>query len=261
VTRWCCVLGLWGVLGGASAAFAEGGAGAVAGESAASAPGGDAGADEEGRGFFIAGRAAYMAGRYDEALERFERSYERSGRPQLLYNIGSAAERADKPKRALEAYRGFLDAEPASELRAEVESRIAALEARVLDEPIAAQPAATAAPAPKKAEPARPDTKPWLGPSLSLAVSGAALATGVVLVVLGYQAKQRVREAPQDSLWDDYSDDTDRATTFPAAGFAVGAVGVAGAVLSSVWLAKARKDVRTGGPVTGLGYVGWRGHF
>jgi tetratricopeptide (TPR) repeat protein len=249
------------MLGSASAALAEGGAGTVAADSAASAPSGDAGADEEGRGFFIAGRAAFMAGRYDEALERFERSYERSGRPQLLYNIGSAAERADRPKRALEAYQGFLDALPESELRPEVESRIAALEARVLDEPDEAPPAATAAPSAKRAEPVRDDTKPWLGPSLSLAVSGAAVATGVVLVVLGYQAKQRVREAPQDSAWQDYSADADRATMFPAVGFAVAAVGVASAVLSSVWLAKARKDARTGGPVAGLGYAGWQGHF
>ena len=82
-----------------------------------------------------------------------------------------------------------------------------------------------------------------------------------MLVGLGYQAKQRVSEAPEGASWSDYSADADRATSFPIAGFSVGAVGVAGAVLSSVWLAKTRRDVRSGGPVAGLRFVGWRGTF
>lgn len=233
-------------------------------------PADEAAADEEGRGFFIAGRAAYLAGRYAEALERFQRSYEMSGRHVLLYNIGSAAERAGQPKRALEAYRRFLDNQPESELRPEVESRIAVLEAQAVDVPVEATPrapeavsAAPETPAPIEAAATPPaESRPWLVPSISLAASGAVLVTGVVLVVLGYQAEQRVSEAPDGSDWSDYSDDARHATSFRAAGFSVGAVGVAGAVLSSVWLANARKDARSGGgPVAGVGYLGWRGRF
>jgi tetratricopeptide (TPR) repeat protein len=242
-------------------------------ESMSDMPGGDAAADEEGRGFFIAGRAAYLAGRYAEALERFQRSYDMSGRHVLLYNIGSAAERAGQPKRALEAYRRFLDKQPESELRPEVEGRIVALEAQVVDEPSPPSPSAPVAPAPEAPQPeaAQPvdaplpmtaESRPWLVPSISLAASGAVLVTGVVLVVLGYQAEQRVSDAPDGSDWSDYSDDAQRATSFRVAGFSVGAVGVAGAALSSVWLAKVRRDARGGGgPVAGVGYLGWRGSF
>ncbi|HEX6245506.1 MAG TPA: tetratricopeptide repeat protein [Polyangiales bacterium] len=266
MTRWC-VLWLW-LLGGANSALAQANAAASGGESTVRVPAGDAAADEEGRGFFIAGRAAYLAGRYDEALERFERSYEMSGRHVLLYNIGSAAERAGQPKRALAAYRRFLEKEPDSELRPEVEGRIVALEARVVDEPNELEPQAPvaaareASPPADTATPPRGNLRPWLGPSIALATSGAVLVTGVVLVALGYRAEQRVREAPDGADWDDYSDDAQRATSLRAAGFSVGAVGVVGAVLSSVWLAKARRDARSGGgPVAGLGYLGWRGSF
>ncbi|MEM6958654.1 MAG: hypothetical protein AAF645_23430, partial [Myxococcota bacterium] len=79
---------------------------------------------EEARGFFLAGRAAYDAGRFEEALERFETSYELSGRPVLLYNIGLAADRARRDARALEAYEGYLEAVPDTENRASVEGRI-----------------------------------------------------------------------------------------------------------------------------------------
>jgi hypothetical protein len=100
-----------------------------------------------------------------------------------------------------------------------------------------------------------------LAPSLGLAASGALLATGVVLVVLGYKAEQRVHDAPDGARWSDYSSDAQHALAFRGAGFSVGAVGVVGVVLSGWWLAKAHKDARASAPVAGPGYVGWRGRF
>jgi tetratricopeptide (TPR) repeat protein len=241
------VLWLWGLFACTSAALAQGN---------------DAAADEEGRGFFIAGRASYLAGRYDEALERFERSYEKSGRPELLYNIGTAAERAGKLARALDAYRQFLDKQPESERRVEVETHIADLETRVADEPSepAALSTAQVRPLDTTVTPTS-ESKSVLAPGLILAASGALLATGVVLVVLGYKAEQRVHDAPDGARWSDYRNDAQHALAFRGAGFSVGAVGVVGAVLSGWWLASARKDARSGTPVAGLGYVGWRGSF
>jgi tetratricopeptide (TPR) repeat protein len=255
------VLWLWGLFTCSSPALAQGGSGheaAPAQDGQIEVAVGDAAADEEGRGFFIAGRAAYLAGRYEEALERFERSYEKSGRPELLYNVGTAAERAGKLARALEAYRQYLERQPESERRGEVETHIAQLEARVAAEP--AEPAPLT-PASDAASTAAPKATSVLGPSLTLATSGAALVTGAVLVVLGYQARQRVQDAPQGAKWSDYSNDAQQAVSFRAAGFAVAAVGVVGTALSSWWLAKARKDARSSAPVLGVGYLGWRGSF
>ena len=219
------------------------------------------GSDEEGRGFFIAGRAAYLAGRYEEALERFERSYEMSVRAELLYNIGAAAERAGKLARALEAFRAFQLQLPNSEVHAEVETRVRALETRVDTEPEAAPDPALAPPPPPAASKEASEPKSALGPGLSLAASAAVLGTGVVLAVLGFQAKQRVREAPDPSLWADYQDDANHAVTFPVAGIALGAVGAVGTALSTWWLVQRRKDARSATLVVGRAFVGYRSSF
>ena len=64
------------------------------------------------RELFEQGRDAYTEGRFEDARELFERSYERSGRPELLYNIAQAAERTRDDEHALETYRAFLEALP-----------------------------------------------------------------------------------------------------------------------------------------------------
>ncbi len=84
--------------------------------------------DEVARGLFQAGAASYEAGRYEEALRFFEQSHARSGRPELLFNIGQVADRLRQDDKALKAFRGFLAQRPQASNRAEVESRIAALE-------------------------------------------------------------------------------------------------------------------------------------
>lgn len=88
------------------------------------ATGDQAGLDEEARSLFEAGRTAFAAGRFDAALTRFRDAYELSGRPELLYNIGSAADRLRRDAEALEAFRGYLAARPNAPNRLEVESRI-----------------------------------------------------------------------------------------------------------------------------------------
>jgi tetratricopeptide (TPR) repeat protein len=84
--------------------------------------------DEVARGLFQAGRAAYEAGRYQEALGFFEQAHARSGRAELLFNVGQTADRLRQDEKALAAFRAFLEQRPDASNRPEVESRIAALE-------------------------------------------------------------------------------------------------------------------------------------
>jgi hypothetical protein len=83
--------------------------------------------DTEARLLFEAGRSAFVDGRYEAALERFQEAYETSRRPDLLYNIGTTADRLRRDEEALKAFTGYLAALPEAENRREVEARIASL--------------------------------------------------------------------------------------------------------------------------------------
>ncbi|MEM9189319.1 MAG: hypothetical protein AAGF12_09090 [Myxococcota bacterium] len=83
--------------------------------------------EEEAQGFFLAGRAAYDEGRYEDALQRFEAAHELSGRSELLYNIGLAADRARHDRRAVDAYEAFLAERPDTPYRESVEGRLRAI--------------------------------------------------------------------------------------------------------------------------------------
>jgi tetratricopeptide (TPR) repeat protein len=91
---------------------------------ASSQPAIDPHLDEEARQIYLAGVAAYDAGRYEAALEYFSRAYALSGRPLLLFNIGSVTERLRRDEESLEAYEAYLAAVPDAPNRAFVESRI-----------------------------------------------------------------------------------------------------------------------------------------
>ena len=87
--------------------------------------------DAAARRFFESGREAYDAGDYQLALSHFRQSYDLSERPELLYNIGMAADRLRRDAEALEAFRGFVQALPSASHRGEVEARIRLLEDQV----------------------------------------------------------------------------------------------------------------------------------
>lgn len=101
--------------------------------------------DREARSLFTAGQEAFAAGNYERALEDFEQAYALSQRAGLLYNIAVTADRMRRDARALEAFRGYLAAEPETERRAEVEARIAFLE-QALAEPEPVDPTPTPPP-------------------------------------------------------------------------------------------------------------------
>lgn len=81
--------------------------------------------DVAARQEFGAGREAYDRGAFAEALLHFERAHQLSPRPELLYNIGRAAESDGQWTRAISAYSSYLEAFPRSENEAFVEARLA----------------------------------------------------------------------------------------------------------------------------------------
>lgn len=105
---------------------------------AAETPAGEAPTDDPSdaaaRGHFESGRTAYAAGRFEEALSEFQQAFELSDRPALLYNIGASADRLSREAEALEAYEGFLARVAESELRPQVETRVAALRTELAEE-------------------------------------------------------------------------------------------------------------------------------
>lgn len=89
----------------------------------------DASLDAEARALFEAGRTAFDAGRYEDALAHFEGAYRRSQRPQLLYNVAVAADRAGRVREAIVAYEKFLESVPDDPQRASLEARLQELRA------------------------------------------------------------------------------------------------------------------------------------
>jgi tetratricopeptide (TPR) repeat protein len=83
--------------------------------------------DSRARELFVLGRDAYLQQRYEEALRYFNAAFELSGRYELQYNIGQAADKLHRSPEALAAFERFLGAAPPSPLRTETEARVAAL--------------------------------------------------------------------------------------------------------------------------------------
>ena len=160
--------------------------------------------DDEARALFEAGRVAYSDGRFDAALAHFRHSYELSGRPRLLYNIGSAADKLRRDQQALEAFEAYLAQVPDAENRNEVAARIEVLRAQVTAHATTAQPSTRVATPREAATPStrenageatavrvgdgrgqpRDDDGTILGEWWFWALIGAAVAGGVLIAVL-----------------------------------------------------------------------------
>jgi hypothetical protein len=87
--------------------------------------------DKKARDLFEKGRVAWDEGRFREAWEFWHHSYRLSRRPELLYNVGQAADRLRMDREALEAFRLYLEKNPDAANRNEVENRIRILEREV----------------------------------------------------------------------------------------------------------------------------------
>ena len=84
--------------------------------------------DTAGREYFERGRDAFEEADYENALAYFRHAYELSGRAELQYNIGVAADRLQREEEALEAFRRYLAETKEPTRAAEVRQRIDALE-------------------------------------------------------------------------------------------------------------------------------------
>lgn len=84
--------------------------------------------DREAHSLFLSGVTAVREGRYEQALRFFEASYELSGRPHLLYNIGHVADVLRMERRAAGAFRDYLAALPDAPNAASVRARLRIME-------------------------------------------------------------------------------------------------------------------------------------
>jgi len=197
----------------------------------------------EAKKAFAAGTQAYENGEFESALASFRRAYELTGSPDLLYNVATVSDRMRHDEDALEAYEGYLQARPKSADREHVEGRIdvlrAAIDARKraeLDAEIDARKAAVEAAARVKAE--RPLTQhvgPGPGPWITIAVAGATVATGAVLVGLGQRDQNKVESAPPGSSYASVQEMADRGPRRTKAGIALMGVGAAGILGGMIW--------------------------
>jgi len=157
--------------------------------------------DSEARNLFEAGRLAMEDGRFEDALDYFQRAYELSGRPALLYNVATVAERLGRDEVALDALERYLAERPEADDRRAIERRIELLRERLASAPATAPtPAETAAagaasdgqsdPLGLSAEPAstrdqggddRLVTKWWFWTVVGAVVVGGAVTAGVLV--------------------------------------------------------------------------------
>jgi tetratricopeptide (TPR) repeat protein len=208
----------------------------------------DAETDEEARTLYSLGEGAFEQGRFQAALDYFQQAYDLSHRPQLLFNIGQAADRVRDDRRALAAFDAYLQALPNVENRRVVEARIEILHRAIAASqpapqvvtpvtPTVVTPEATAtslAPDAPAAE-SHSSTGPWI----IAGVGAGALVVGALFVALGAKDYNAVTDAPDGSTWDAIEDAHGRASTritvgsiLLGVGAAAGATGLALALRS-----------------------------
>lgn len=93
------------------------------------AQGSSAAQTERARQLFVEASQHYQAGRLDEALQRFLEAWRAVPGPELAYNVARTYERMGDAPRGVEFYRHYLRLAPEAPERADVERRIAELEA------------------------------------------------------------------------------------------------------------------------------------
>ena len=100
----------------------------------AAAEGPDEAQRRAAREHYQKGTTAYDLGRYDLAIAEYEAAYAAVNEPTLLYNLGQANRLARHTEQALHFYKMYLSKVPDAPNRAEVESKIAALNVALAEE-------------------------------------------------------------------------------------------------------------------------------
>ncbi|MDB4988974.1 MAG: hypothetical protein JWN04_4152 [Myxococcaceae bacterium] len=174
--------------------------------------------EKAARDAFERGRVFYDAGAFDQASSSFEEAYRLSGRDQLLYNIYLSYRDANQPAKAAEALRGYLAKVPNVDNRAQLESRLAALDqglqrereqrdaqarAQAAPQPL---PAAAVVPVPVAAPVARAheprSARFWAGVSL-VSVGGALMLTSIATGVMAHNDASKLKDHCTGKVCDD----------------------------------------------------------
>ncbi|MCB9593497.1 MAG: hypothetical protein H6719_12255 [Sandaracinaceae bacterium] len=224
----------------------------------------DATLEGEARALYEAGAAAYAGGRYGEALAHFQRSYELSGRPELLNNIGSAAERDRQDELAVESYERFLAEVPDTPIRPRVERRIEALR-RLLAEAREAPEASTGPAETQGPAAGSPADDGGAGPAPWIVVGiGAAVAVvGGVLLGIGLADRSAVETPGAGAIWTDETQASyERGPALLTSGAILLPVGVVAVAAGVVWAVVSLGDGGDAASVAfGPGTVELRGRF
>lgn len=169
-------------------------------EPAAAQPGST---EQQARTAFERGRIHYDNGEFAPAAEAFEQAYKLSGREGLLYNIYLAYRDAGSEEQAAEALRSYLTRVEVVENRAQLESRLKALDAGIaqrqqeqadaakLDEQRRAADSQKPVLLPDAARTSEPRPRWWLVP---VSVMGAGAALSLSAVVTGVMAQDKANE-------------------------------------------------------------------
>lgn len=86
---------------------------------------------EKLKGYISQGRKAYDDGQFEKSLEAFQKALEILEHPEFVYRTALAHQRLGHDRKALEAYRRYLEMAPESEDRGKVERTIEMLEKRI----------------------------------------------------------------------------------------------------------------------------------
>jgi tetratricopeptide (TPR) repeat protein len=137
---------------------------------------------EEARASYVQGRDAYALGDDKLALEAFERAHRESGKNELLFDIGIAADRLRADERAIDALSRFVDLFPELPEAEQARRHLDRLN-RVIAERAQPEPAATiTARREEGAAPggAPPVSAPDVSGPRTLIIVGAVLAAGAI---------------------------------------------------------------------------------
>src|SRR4051812_43667006 len=89
---------------------------------------------QEAKDHYAKGRRLYDVGKYMEAIDEYQKVYFLTDDPNMLFNIGQCYRLSDRPEEAVRFFRNYLRRAPATASnRADVETKIAALE-KVVEE-------------------------------------------------------------------------------------------------------------------------------
>lgn len=181
-------------------------------------------AETEAQATFDAGREAFDRGDFELAIVRFRRSYELSGRGELLFNIGHASQLLGRNEDAIDAFEAYLAAAPNAANRARVERRITMLRDAVARSGVR--------PASLTSDDDGAGAAPWILFAAGLAVG----ATGGALLGVAAAEASSVTDVPMRTPWNDVRASYDRTEALSVAGPIAIAAGAALALAGLVWV-------------------------